>query len=68
MSELRATQIEWRPAWVIARAAHLARLHAAVVGCRDPLIRALLDEIRRLLRWRRYAEAERQGLLEALRS
>ena len=67
MSALHARDIEWRPAWMIARVAHLARLRTALVGCRDPLVRALVDEIRRLLRWRRYAEAERQGLLEALR-
>ena len=49
-----------------ARAAHLARLRTALVGVRDPLIRALVDEIRTLRRWRRYAQAEREGFLLAL--
>ena len=67
MSGVRASQIEWRPVWEVAHAAHLARLHTALVGVRgSPLIRALVDEIRTLRRWRGYAQAEREGFLLAL--
>ena len=66
MTTLDARDIAWRPAWEGTRAAHLARLRTALVGVRDPLIRALVDEIRTLRRWRRYAQAEREGFLLAL--
>ena len=42
MTTLDARDIAWRPAWEGTRAAHLARLRTALVGVRDPLIRALV--------------------------
>ena len=66
MSALHVRDIAWQPAWVIARADDLARLRAAVVGSRDPLVHALVAEIRTLRRWWGYAQAERDGLRVAL--
>ena len=66
MRALHARDIAWQPAWEVTRAAHLARLRTALVGVRDPLIHALLAEIRTLRRWRGYAQAERDGFLLVL--
>ena len=56
MSALHVRDITWQPAWERARADQLARLHTALVGERDPLVHALVAEIRTLRRWRGYAQ------------
>ena len=66
MSALHVRDITWQPAWERARADQLARLHTALVGERDPLVHALVAEIRTLRRWRGYAQAERDGMRLAL--
>lgn len=67
MTALRATDLEWRPSWERARAAWRAEVRRRLQQTpRTPLLRALLTEIATQRRWRRYAEAERVGLLLAL--